>query len=104
MLLFEGKVNQLTLGLFHLLQDNKRIAMLKSIAQTYAIVYDFLKHTQVAKVTTAVALTAEVEQLVLDKIAVLTGNKANLENVSKPRYFRWIYFTRRRCAVRCKYL
>ena len=28
--LFEGKVNNITLGLFHLLQDNKRIAMLHS--------------------------------------------------------------------------
>jgi F-type H+-transporting ATPase subunit delta len=67
--LFEGKVHTITLGLFHLLQDNKRIAMLKSIAAKYAIVYDFLKHTQVAKVTTVVALT---------------GKKANLENVINP--------------------
>jgi F-type H+-transporting ATPase subunit delta len=58
--------------------------MLKSIAAKYAIVYDFLKHTQVAKVTTAVALTPEVEQLVLDKVVALTGKKANLENVINP--------------------
>ena len=82
--LFEGKVHTITLGLFHLLQDNKRIAMLKSIAAKYAIVYDFLKHTQVAKVTTADALTPEVEQLVLDKVVALTGKKANLENVINP--------------------
>ena len=82
--LFEGKVNSITLGLFHLLKDNKRIAMLNSIAKKYAIVFDHLKQTQVAKVTTAVALTAEVEQLVLDKIIALTGEKANLENVINP--------------------
>jgi F-type H+-transporting ATPase subunit delta len=82
--LFEGKVNNITLGLFHLLQDNKRIAMLKSIAKQYAIIYDFDKHMQVAKVTTAVALTSDIEKQVLAKIVALTGKKANLENVINP--------------------
>jgi len=82
--LFDGKVNNITLGLFHLLKDNKRIAMLKSIARKYAIVFDHLKHTQAAVVTTAVALTEEIEKLVLDKIVALTGKKANLENVVNP--------------------
>ncbi|MGK0459153.1 MAG: F-type H+-transporting ATPase subunit delta, partial [Polaribacter sp.] len=59
--LFHGKVNNITLGLFHLLQDNKRIAMLHSIAKQYAIIYNFDKHMQVAKVTTAVPLTKEIE-------------------------------------------
>ncbi|AUC85822.1 ATP synthase F1 subunit delta [Polaribacter sp. ALD11] len=82
--LFEGKVNNITLGMFHLLKDNKRIAMLDAIARKYAIVFDHLKHTQVAVVTTAVALTEEVEKLVSDKIVSLTGQKANLENVINP--------------------
>jgi F-type H+-transporting ATPase subunit delta len=82
--LFDGKVNNITLGLFHLLQDNKRIAMLKSIAKQYAIIYDFDKHMQVAKVTTAVALTSAIEKQVLAKIVALTGKKANLENVINP--------------------
>ena len=82
--IFTGKVNQLTLGLFHLLQENKRIEMLASVTKQYAIIYDFLKHIQVAKVTTAVPLTEEVEALVLAKIVSLTGDKANLENVVNP--------------------
>ncbi|WP_299015227.1 ATP synthase F1 subunit delta [uncultured Polaribacter sp.] len=82
--LFDGKVNTITLGLFHLLQDNKRVAMLDSVAKQYAIVFDHLKRTQVATVITAVSLTAEVEQQVLDKIVALTGAKANLENVINP--------------------
>ncbi|WP_299666941.1 ATP synthase F1 subunit delta [uncultured Polaribacter sp.] len=82
--LFDGKVNNITLGLFHLLQDNKRIAMLESISKKYAIVFDHLKSTQVAKVTTAVPLTKEVEAQVLNKIIALTGEKANLENVINP--------------------
>jgi F-type H+-transporting ATPase subunit delta len=36
---------------------------------------------QVAKVTTAVPLTAKIEAKVLEKIVALTGKKANLENV-----------------------
>ncbi len=82
--LFDGKVNHITLGLFHLLEDNKRIAMLHSVSKQYAIVFDHLKHTQVARVTTAVPLTKEVEKQVLDKIISLTGEKANLENVINP--------------------
>ena len=78
--LFKEKVNTITLGLFHLLKDNKRIAMLASIAKQYAIIYDFDKHMQVAKVTTAVPLTAEIEKQILAKIVTLTGEKASLEN------------------------
>ena len=79
--LFNTKVNNITLGLFHLLRDNKRISMLYAIAKQYAIIYDFDRHMQVAKVTTAVPLTAKIEAKVLEKIVALTGKKANLENV-----------------------
>ena len=82
--LFDGKVNNITLGLFHLLQDNKRIAMLESIAKQYSIIFDFYTHTQVAKVTTAVPLTKKVEEQVLAKVVALTGEKAKLENVINP--------------------
>jgi len=82
--LFKEKVNTITLGLFHLLKDNKRIAMLASIAKQYAIIYDFDKHMQVAKVTTAVPLTAEIEKEILAKIVTLTGEEANLQNEVNP--------------------
>tara|TARA_B110000046_G_scaffold160545_1_gene173730 strand:- start:1152 stop:1709 length:558 start_codon:yes stop_codon:yes gene_type:complete len=82
--LFSSKVNNITLGLFHLLQDNKRIAMLHSIAKQYAIIYDFDKRMQVAKVTTAVPLTKEIETKILAKIVDLTGDNANLENEINP--------------------
>jgi F-type H+-transporting ATPase subunit delta len=82
--LFADKINPITLGLFHLLQENKRIAMLESIAKQYSIIYDFLMCIQVAKVTTAVPLTEDVEALVLAKIVALTGYKANLENIVNP--------------------
>ncbi|TVZ56338.1 ATP synthase F1 subcomplex delta subunit [Lutibacter sp. Hel_I_33_5] len=82
--LFSDKVDTISLGLFNLLEENKRIAMLESIAKQYSIIYDFLKHMQVAKVTTAVSLTKEIEEKVLAKIVALTGKKANLENEINP--------------------
>ena len=82
--LFTGKVNNITLGLFTLLAENKRVGMLASIAKQYTIIYNFLKHTQVAKVTTAVPLTTALETKVLEKILALTGKNANLENEVNP--------------------
>lgn len=82
--LFSGKTNNITLGLFNLLEENKRMNMLLSIAKQYAIIYDHLKSVQVAKVTTAVPLTKELESKVMAKIVELTGNKASLENIVNP--------------------
>ena len=81
---FTGKVNAVALGLFDVLEENKRLGMLESIAKQYTIIYDFLKNMQVAKVTTAVPLTKELEAKILAKIVALTGNNANLENVINP--------------------
>ncbi|MCL4142659.1 UNVERIFIED_CONTAM: hypothetical protein GTU68_023430 [Idotea baltica] len=81
---FTKKVNNITLGLFDLLQENKRIAMLAPIAKQYTIIYDFLKNMQVAKITTAVPITKELKAKVLAKIVALTGDKANIENVVNP--------------------
>ena len=84
--LFSEKVNAgaVAIGLFNTLQENKRLGMLESIAKQYAIIYNFLKHMQVATVTTAVPLTKDLEAKVLAKIVALTGNNANLENVINP--------------------
>ena len=82
--LFTGKIDNITLGLFNLLEENKRISMLEPIAKQYSIIYDFLKNMQVAKVTTAVPITADIEKKVLAKIVALTGDNANLENVVNP--------------------
>lgn len=78
--LFGDKVNNITKGVFTILQDNKRLAMLETVAKRYAIVYDYHKSIQEAKVTTAVALTKELEQKIQDKIVELTGNKATINN------------------------
>ena len=82
--IFEGKVNNITLGLFHLLEDNKRMDLLEVVAKKYTIIYDHLKSIEIAKVTTAVPLTAAIEKQVMAKIVELTGNKATLENIVDP--------------------
>lgn len=82
--IFNGKVNTVSLGLFNLLEENKRMVMLQPIAQQYTIIYDFLKSMDTAKVTTAVPLTKELEEKVLQKVVEITGNKTSLENTVDP--------------------
>ena len=82
--LFGKKINNISLGLFQLLEENKRIGLLKAIAKKYAIIYDFDKHILEAKVTTAVPITETLEKQVLKKIVDLTGDKANLVNEVDP--------------------
>ena len=82
--IFGEKVNAITKGLFNLLAENKRIVMLDSVVKQYRIIYDFDKNIQVAKVTTAVALTTSLEQKIQDKIVALTGYSATIQNVINP--------------------
>ncbi len=82
--LFEGKVSNITLGLFYLLQDNKRLELLLAVAKQYGLIYDHLKRIDVAKVTTAVPLTKELEAKILERIIEITGNKASIENEVNP--------------------
>lgn len=82
--LFTDKVNAISLGLFNLLEENKRMVMLEPIASQYTIIYDYLKSMNIAKVTTAVPLTKDLEEKVLNKIIELTGNKTSIENSIDP--------------------
>jgi len=81
---FADKVNSISLGLFNLLEENKRMVLLAPIASQYTIIYDYLKSMHVAIVTTAVPLTTALEEKVLDKIVELTGNKTSIENRVDP--------------------
>ncbi|WP_299156543.1 ATP synthase F1 subunit delta [uncultured Tenacibaculum sp.] len=82
--LFGDKVDNISKGLFNLLEENKRMVMLEPIAKQYSIIYDYHKRMQVAKVTTAVALTKELEDKIQAKIVELTGNSASIENIVNP--------------------
>ena len=82
--LFGDKVNTIVKGLFNLLEENKRMMMLEAIAKQYALIYDYDKRIQVAKVTTAVVLTKELEEKIQAKIVEITGNSAGIENIVNP--------------------
>lgn len=82
--IFGDNINGITKGLFNLLEENKRLTMLTSVAKQYKVVYDADQNIQVAKVTTAVALTPALEYKIKEKIVALTGYSAAIENIVNP--------------------
>lgn len=75
-----ASVNNVTKGLFHLLSENKRFEILESIAVEYNKLFDEANGVEVAKVTTAIAMTPELEAKVLAKIASFSNKKITIEN------------------------
>ena len=75
-----GDANSATTNLISTLIANKRIALLEDVAVKYSQLYDALRDTQVAEVTTAVPLTKELEEKVLEKVKSLTGKATEIEN------------------------
>ena len=50
----------------------------------YTVIYDSLKGIEIAKVTTAVPLTDELNKQVLNKVKEITGKDATIENIVNP--------------------
>lgn len=73
--------NKITGSLINTLITNKRIALLGDVASKYNQLYDTLIGTEVAKVTTAVALTDALKTKVLAKVKELTGKEIEVINV-----------------------
>ena len=73
-----------TKSLFHLLFENKRFEILGSIAQQYNELYDESIGVEVAKVTTAFPITADLQTKVLAKIAAFSNKKITIENIVDP--------------------
>jgi F-type H+-transporting ATPase subunit delta len=73
--------NQLTTSLIDTLIQNKRIAILGAVAEKYNQLYDDLRGSQIAIVTTAVPLTGDLELKVLAKVKELTDKAVELENI-----------------------
>lgn len=82
--IFSDSIDQISLGVIGLLGENKRFPLLEMVAKQYSILFDHDKLIDVAKVTTAVPLTAPVKKKVLAKIKELTGHEASVENVVNP--------------------
>ncbi len=77
--IFKGS-NEITLGLIGTLTGNKRIEMLQEVAYKYIILFEKMKGEDVAYVTTAVPLTADLEKKILAQVTKLTGKKVTIEN------------------------
>lgn len=75
-----GDANNTTTNLINTLITNKRIALLGDVANKYNHLYDALRDTQVAKVTTATPLTKDLEKKVLAKVKELTGKSTEIMN------------------------
>ncbi len=82
--IFADKINNYSLGLIKLLASKKRLNILETVASDYQIIFDHLKAIEVAKVTTAVPITPELEKKVLAKVKELTGKESNLTNEVNP--------------------
>lgn len=79
-----ANVNGVTKGLFHLLFENKRFEILDAIALEYNTLFDESNGIEIAKVTTAIPMDANLEAKVLAKIATLSDKKITIENIIDP--------------------
>jgi F-type H+-transporting ATPase subunit delta len=77
-------VNGVTKGLFHLLFENKRFEILEGIASEYKKLFDESNGVEVAKVTTAIPMDADLEAKVLAKVSTLSDKKITIENIVDP--------------------
>lgn len=73
-----------TSKLFQLLNENKRFEILNEIAAQYNLLFNQYNGIQQATVTTAMALTPDLEDQVLKKIATFSDKKIAIENVINP--------------------
>jgi F-type H+-transporting ATPase subunit delta len=79
-----ANANAVTKSLFHLLKENKRFEILDAIALEYNKLFDIMNGVEVAKVTTAIAMDADLEAKVSAKIATFSNKKITIENTIDP--------------------
>ena len=75
------KADKTTLGLIDTLVTNNRIDILSDVAVKYSQLLDESKGIELATVTTAVALTADLEKKVLAKAKELTGKDVEVKSI-----------------------
>ena len=73
-----------TNSLFRLLKENKRFEILEAIALQYNTQFDELNGVEVANVTTAFPITAELEAKILAKAATISTKKITIQNTVDP--------------------
>jgi len=73
--------SKITKELINILVENKRTSLLSDVAMSYIDVYKESQGIKVAHVTTAVALTSDLESKILSKVKELTGSdKVTIES------------------------
>jgi F-type H+-transporting ATPase subunit delta len=75
-----ANTNQVTKSLFHLLFENKRFEILNATAIEYNKLFDEINGIEVAQVTTAIAMDADLEAKVKAKIATFSDKKITIKN------------------------
>ena len=76
-----SQVNGITSGLFRILLENNRIQLLSLVASKYRDLYNHEMGVQIAKVTTAVPMTPELELKMREKVKRMTGHDAEIKNI-----------------------
>lgn len=79
-----ANINGVSKGFFHLLFENKRFEILEAIAVAYSNLFDEANGVEVAKVTTAIPMDADLEAKVLAKITSLSDKKVTIKNIVDP--------------------
>ena len=79
-----ANINGVTKGFFHLLFENKRFEILEAIAVSYSNLFDSANGVEVANVTTAFPMDADLEAKVSAKIAALSDKKVTIKNIVDP--------------------
>ncbi|MGJ8683903.1 MAG: ATP synthase F1 subunit delta [Nonlabens sp.] len=69
----------ITMSSFDLLVDNKRADILMDVATKYILLFEDMNKREIATVTTAVEITADLEKKVLAKAKELAGKEITLE-------------------------
>jgi len=79
-----GSVQADTKSLFRLLQENKRFQILEAIATQFNAQFDEMNGVEVAKVTTAFPITADLEAKILAKATSMSTKKITIQNTVDP--------------------
>jgi len=77
-------VQEQTKSLFRLLLENKRFALLEAITIKYNAIFEEKAGVETAYVTTAVALTSELEQKVIATASTFSNKKITINNIIDP--------------------
>jgi F-type H+-transporting ATPase subunit delta len=79
-----SSADSLTIELFGLLGENKRVGLLAEVANQFVRLYEKMQGQDVAQVTTAVPLIPELEVKILNQLKQITGKEVTLVNQVEP--------------------